>query len=345
MRIRPLSQSRRCRRLGVALVLLVSPCVLPAQIVTDARVNLRRTPSTSQAPIRVLARGVELSFVDDDTTVTNGFYRVVTPDDERGWISAEYVSWLEDAASALLGAAIGTRVVGLDDPAPAIDPDWERSPRRGVVMRHEDGSSCSSRGADGGDWETFVLKNRVDVPPVSHAVRWTALRGLPFEDGAGVKKDRPGWTPEQRSAIARVEGVPVTVTGFLAAVRPQAGNREGTNCGWNGEANTDWHVALTERDSDPESRAMVVEPTPRFKRKALGWTTAALRDYVGDRRDRTDSVRVTGFLFYDPDHRNHIVGVGNPKKRYRYTMWELHPVIRIELFRDGAWVDIREEAP
>jgi hypothetical protein len=160
-----------------------------------------------------------------------------------------------------------------------------------------------------------------------------------------MKKDRPGWTSAQRSAIARYEGVPLTVTGFLAALRPQAGNSEGTNCGWGGEANTDWHMAFVERDTDAESRAMVVEPTPRFKRKAPGWTAAALQEYVGDRRDPTDSVRITGFLFYDPDHRNHIVGIGTPKKKYRFTMWELHPVTRIEVFRDGAWVDIRDDGP
>jgi hypothetical protein len=44
-------------------------------------------------------------------------------------------------------------------------------------------------------------------------------------------------------------------------------------------------------------------------------------------------VRVTGFLFYDPSHANHL-------RKFRVSMWEVHPVTRIEVFRRGVWVDL-----
>lgn len=47
--------------------------------------------------------------------------------------------------------------------------------------------------------------------------------------------------------------------------------REGTNCGFTGEVNTDWHVALTRSYKGHEADAIVVEPTPRFKRRHPAW--------------------------------------------------------------------------
>jgi hypothetical protein len=264
---------------------------------------------------------------------------VRTATGQEGWVSAVYLASV-DALTEWPETA-GSQVIGRDAPAATVDPNWERSPRRGTAMRNATSDAvCPARGAEGGDAETFVLKNRVDIPFVSYAVAWSALRGLPLEDGVGVAKDRTGWTATQRAAIARVEGVALSVTGFLAAVKPQGGSSagEGTNCHFRGEANTDWHIALTEHVDDPESAALVVEPTPRIKRLAPGWTKQALRAFTGAERDPTDSVRITGFLFYDPDHRNHI-------GRYRFTMWELHPVTKIEVFSNGRWIDLRRGNP
>jgi len=35
----------------------------------------------------------------------------------------------------------------------------------------------------------------------------------------------------------------------------------------------------------------------------------------------------------DPEHRN-MVG------KYRGTIWEIHPITKIEVFKDGQWVDL-----
>jgi hypothetical protein len=182
----------------------------------------------------------------------------------------------------------------------------------------------------------FILKNRSDVPTVSHAVTFAALEALPFKiGGLGADRTGTGWTKAQKTAVGRFEGIPLTITGFLAAVKTQGGSSggEGTNCKFTGEANTDWHMALVRTHRDSEPHALVVEPTPRIKRKHPNWRKSTLTPWIGAERQRTDSVRITGFLFYDPDHANHL-------RRFRRTMWELHPVTRIEVFQGGAWVDV-----
>jgi hypothetical protein len=299
-------------------------------VFTDTRVNLRRDPSTERAPRRVLAALERLTILADSSP-RNGFLPVRSSRGELGWVAEDFVSTTEAAAPAVRAL----RIIGLDAPADELSPDWERQPLgRSTLYRIPSGAVCGARGAQGGDAETFLLKNRNDYPTVSYAVTFDALEGLPFEHG-GLARDRPQWSEAAKAEIGRYEGLALTVTGFLAAVKPQGRYQRGeqTNCGFTGEDNTDWHVALTRSYRGHEADALVVEPTPRFKRRHPNWRADLLRPWTGSERQRRDSVRITGFLFYDPDHANHL-------GRYRRTMWELHPVARIELFENGAWIDL-----
>jgi uncharacterized protein YraI len=321
---------------GLALAALAPASNAQATTVaTETRVNLRRDASTVRSPIRVLKALEQLEVTGAGQ---NGFLPVRTTRGEVGWVSSDYV-FVEGADSAAALASTELRVIGLDAPAADISTDWERPPVGMSTLQHlpGDGTRCGPRGAEGGDWETFILKNRTDVPTVSHAVSFTSLDVLPYRKG-GLKKDRTGsqWTAEQKQTVGRYEGIPLTITGFLAAVRPQGSSStgEGTNCKWKGESNTDWHMALVPNHRDGEEKSLVVEPTPRFKRRHPKWRKELLADRVGDQRSSTDSVRISGFLFYDPDHKAHIT------QGYRSTMWELHPVTRIEIFVGGAWVDL-----
>jgi len=42
-------------------------------------------------------------------------------------------------------------------------------------------------------------------------------------------------------------------------------------------------------------------------------------------------VRISGWLMLDPEHRNHL-------NKYRGTLWEVHPITRIEVQQDSTWV-------
>jgi hypothetical protein len=99
----------------------------------------------------------------------------------------------------------------------------------------------------------------------------------------------------------------------------------------------------------------VIEPTPRSKRHA-GWTPAAAKAIAVRRSPSSPRneaaaarVRVTGFLMLDPVHPSHIRGKCTSncagKRFFRATLWEIHPVTRIEVFRNGTWVDLAALPP
>jgi hypothetical protein len=186
---------------------------------------------------------------------------------------------------------------------------------------------CGWYGSEGADKETNLRKNRTDLPPLYYAVSFEAITNLPSPMSATTRRDK--WNQAQRDTIAPFDGVPVTVTGFVVVVRPQKNNREATNCGAQGEESTDWHIALVGYAGDTEDKAVVVEPTPRIKRHHPNWKPETLAPYVS----AGDSVRVSGYLLYDPVHKGHL-------GRYRQTLWEVHPIHRIEVFDKGRWVDL-----
>jgi hypothetical protein len=322
----------------------------PGELVTTTRVNLRPTADSTHTPLRIVRKGAHLQLIEPDTTA--GFYHVVTvsrTNPDTGWIAAPYVRLLPSLtvttarAASPPGPTPAPAIEGLDSPAAAVSSTWDKQPIvhstwKGTVS----GSAvtCSFSGTPGnGDPETNERKNRSDVPSVYHAVRFDAIADsatMPWPKG----KTRPAWdaTPKGVADRARFvtpfEGAAITVTGFIRVIRPQAKNKESTNCGETGEANTDWHIGLVGAFDAPETLAMVVEPTPRSKKVHNGtWTKTRLADYENP-QDPADSVRISGFLMLDPEHMNHM-------HKYRQTLWEIHPVTRIEVFVKGeGWKEL-----
>ena len=72
-------------------------------------------------------------------------------------------------------------------------------------------------------------------------------------------------------------------------------------------------------------KAVVVEPTPRTQAMNPSWTKTNLNKIRGQR------VRITGWLMYDFEHPPQV-------GKTRGTLWEVHPVMKIEVLRDGQWV-------
>ncbi len=320
-----------------ALLAIASSPLFAQQLLTETSVRLRRGPDTTTASIRTLAALTRVTPIEGDTVrgpSGMGFVHVRTSQGQEGFIAADLL--FVERPSIIVHP---DTVIGLSAPVREVDPMWDKPPIGKSILVHSDSArkKCGPRGNDT-DPKTFILKNRSDSPNASHAVNFDALIDLPFDqgmdaDGLKVPKDRTRWKPAHFSTVSAFEGISLTVTGFLAAVKPQRSGGEATNCGFKGEQNTDWHIALTRGHRDGESHSIVVEPTPRIKRLHENWTVARLRDRTGSERSRSDSVRVTGFLFYDPDHANHL-------GTFRRSMWELHPVTRIELFVAGRWIDI-----
>jgi hypothetical protein len=119
-------------------------------------------------------------------------------------------------------------------------------------------------------------------------------------------------------------------TGYLVAFKPQSGGSgEGTNCHLNAPSDTDTHMALVEGVGDAEKSSVVIEFTPRFLKAHPNWKKSALTPWINS----DNPVRISGWLMLDPDHRNHL-------NRFRSTLWEIHPITRIEVWKENQWVDV-----
>ena len=205
-----------------------------------------------------------------------------------------------------------------------IPQNWEK-PEPNVTSFHGPDGDCGATG-DSGDTITNARKNRTDLPAQYHTVTWAAIQTLPYPVAGRSLLE---WTPEQIAQIEPYQGIPVAVVGFLAAIKIEdRGTGESTNCHFVNAEEVDWHMPLVEHAGDAEATSIVVETTPRVRQMHPKWTPGVLAPWV-----KTDAaVRINGWTLLDPEHRAHL-------GKYRSTLWEVHPITKIEVFKDGQWVD------
>jgi hypothetical protein len=73
---------------------------------------------------------------------------------------------------------------------------------------------------------------------------------------------------------------------------------------------------------------VIVETTPRT-RPLHKWVKSDLDKVV----NKNVPVRISGWLLYDYEHVN-VIG------SQRASVWEVHPITRIAVKRNGQWVDL-----
>ncbi len=212
-------------------------------------------------------------------------------------------------------APSGTTVSG----APGGLPEMETKPTPKEITF----KGCPPEG-DGGDKIQNRLKNRIDEGnyiPVS----FDAILSLTWPKTT-ERGDRADWSAEETAAIAKYEGIPVTVEGYLTAATESG--PESTNCHGTSNDMSDWHVSLVKNAGEDRPKAIVVETTPRV-RPNHKWSLKLLEPIIANQ----EKVRISGWVFFDPEHPDHI-------GKYRATLWEIHPVMQIEVFRNGQWVTL-----
>jgi hypothetical protein len=310
---------RVTRRSLLWFVLLACTRLVLAQTAEVTRnVNLRADPSTDNPPIRLLTPPEVVTLLEPDKTA--GYYHVRTAANEEGWV------WGPNVNVQTIPAPTPTPTgAGAGAPASAIDPNWPK-PTPVEITFHAGSGTCGPDGT--GDTATNHLKNRVDVPPDYHAVTFGAVTSLPkLPPGSPTKRSSPHW-PTVAPQITPLEGVPISVVGFIFSIKPQGA--EGTNCSFTGAGETDWHVPFVLHSGDLEKTAIVVELTPRVHKDHPNWTTANLTP-----SGPKPSFRISGWLMFDPDHPAHL-------GHFRQTLWEVHPVMKIEVEQGGVWKDLDE---
>jgi hypothetical protein len=184
---------------------------------------------------------------------------------------------------------------------------------------------CPPEG-DGGDPALNRLKNRVDEASEYFSVPFDSVVQLPWPK-AIERKDRDRWAAADAEAIARYEGIPISVEGFLA--RSKKEGEESCNCHGVQDDQVDFHVWLTKNANEERTNAIVVEVSPRLRSKHPAWTT----DGLGRIARNDQRVRISGWLMMDPEHPDQI-------GKTRGTIWEIHPVTKIEVEQNGGWVTL-----
>lgn len=100
----------------------------------------------------------------------------------------------------------------------------------------------------------------------------------------------------------------------------------------------------TEDPKDHRNEVVVSEVTPWFSEQISAWTNTNLGkhatyrgDYSGTNHGAPTAVRIYGWLFFDNWHAGGDGTLGTT----RGTVWEVHPITRIEVFQNGAWTIVQ----
>ncbi len=298
------------------LCLLWTSLATAQTAVVKRNVNLRSDASTDSDIVELLKPGAQLQLVEPDQT--NGFYHVTSDDGKDGWV------WARNT-KVLAGTPTPTphpNPPGPTTPSPTTSGDLFSelmNARKTAVGQPliENGSEVCGPTGNAKKPAAKALntnKNRTDVPGDSDYVDigWSDLESLP--------SDR----------VNDFVSAPVRVVGFLSHKInvENKGTGESTNCNLTADNEVDWHIYLTDSPAQQISSAIIVETTPRT-RPQHKWTTDMLTPLV----DSQIKVRISGWLMYDSEH----IGVIGTQ---RATVWEVHPITKIEVQTNGQWVDL-----
>jgi hypothetical protein len=184
-----------------------------------------------------------------------------------------------------------------------------------LVAAAQPGCPPEGDATDGGTRTLNRLKNRTQPPDAYAAVTVPELLALP-----GAATDARG----------------IVLEGFIVAAK-QSGP-ESANC--HSQRDVDFHVsiaadAVTDGRAAQAARAqsVIVEPTP-WTQHALGLHLRVLQRLARDGA----RVRIYGWQMFDPQHPDQL-------GRTRGTLWEVHPVTRIDVWSGGAWRPLDGAAP
>ena len=182
---------------------------------------------------------------------------------------------------------------------------------------------CAAEGK-GGDSQLNVLKNRSEQVPNPKPMTMADILALPAPSGV-EKVNRSQWPASALATVAEHEKEGVIVEGFWVQVRPEG--LEATNC--DDPTLHDFHLWLVESSGQQKPKSMVTEMTPRWRGSNAGWNQKAIQRLIS----QGAKFRVTGWLLFDQEHPEQI-------NKFRATLWEIHPITKVEVFSGGKWREL-----
>jgi hypothetical protein len=281
--------------------------------VTHNAVVHKTWESTSEVVAR-LAAGVMVTF----TVHRGGYTHVTSTQGNTGWVYSRYLEELPTGATppnpppATTTGVDGIKSIAhLPKPAPV----------------EANAAACANIGTSSTklDTATNLLKNRIQDGHYT-AVDFNSVLALPWQ---GMRTRRYLWSAADLKRTEDYEGAAISVTGYLVDAEPKAA--ESPNCGKTTEDWVDWHIWLVataeEAKNKDKTQSIVVETTPRVRNEfPTRFDLATLKQWIKG----VKQVTVSGWLMLDPDHPTDATGTAN-KNASRGTIWEIHPVMKIEL--------------
>ena len=271
--------------------------------------NLRKSASTSSAIIELLSSGTKVTLLSNKPQ--SGYYHVQTADGAMGWVLAKNVSMSSSNRNPAVQSTSGSLLNQLHAARVAAVP-------QPLVIGGQGVCAAVGNSSDPKMIKLNSQKNRIDIPEATAyiPVDWNVLKGL------------PSTSPDD------LQGAPVMVSGYVSHrinVEDKAPG-EATNCNLLNDDEVDWHIYLTSAANQAISQAIIVETTPRT-RPLHTWDKSVLDGLVNTNKQ----VRISGWLMYDLQH---VPDIGTQ----RATVWEVHPITRIEVGDgNGGWQDIEQK--
>ena len=128
------------------------------------------------------------------------------------------------------------------------------------------------------------------------------------------------WLKEQHGADV------VTLSVDVGGGSLREGVADAANCNRADEDHHFWRLSIIKEPRDKRSQAVIAISTPQT-RVGHTWTADFIRNFLIEGRVL---VRVSGWLYFNPESPQEI-------GRTRATLWEITPVMQIEVFQDGRW--------
>jgi hypothetical protein len=157
------------------------------------------------------------------------------------------------------------------------------------------------------------LKRRMTTPTASDIDPKVSLSAI-----LAPGNDQNRWDPKKAAVIA----------GYVTDVK--VGGVESVNCHTKDPMYRDTHIEVVLNPGDGEDKYLIVEVTPQWREvlanDKVDWSTTGLRKSLKGRW-----VQFTGWLFYDAEHTNAAANSGGKSHIWRATVWELHPVTKIDV--------------
>jgi hypothetical protein len=209
---------------------------------------------------------------------------------------------------------------------------------------------CPKEGSPNSDTELNLAKNRIGAAKKYYAVGFDVIKNLHNADFL-AEHDRdelipPKYSVEDKKQIKMYEGTPIRLQGYfklmkdgsksVGGVREKA---EKCNCDETQFEHVDYHLWLVQNPDDTLRDAVVVEMTPRVRPTHVRWKNQdTLESDLLFLASQNIPVRVYGWMMFDGEHSEQLYKPGkDPKKIRRATLWEIHPIMKVETFQGGKW--------